>query len=110
MASAVFTGRVLFSMTILEDSENARICRAVFSQYWRSAAIPAPRPNDLVGVFTLTKMMSFSRIPVSISVLKKRFFPRVALTIVSRPGSKMGSSSEFHAAIRSGLMSTTVTR
>ena len=87
MASAVFTGRVLFSMTILEDSENSRICRAVFSQYWRSAAIPAPRPKDLVGVFTLTKMMSFSRIPASISVLKKRFLPRVALTSSSRPGS-----------------------
>ena len=87
MAKAVFTGRVLFSMTILEDSENSRICLAVFSQYWRSAAIPAPRPKVLVGVFTLTKMMSFSRIPVSISVLKKRFLPRVAAMSLSSPGS-----------------------
>ncbi len=67
-------------MTILDDSENARICRAVFSQYWRSAAIPAPSPKALVGVFTLTKMMSFSRIPASMSVLKKRFRPRAAAT------------------------------
>jgi len=43
-------------------------------------------------------------------VLKKRFLPRVAWTISSRPGSKMGSSSEFQAAMRSALMSTTVTR
>ncbi len=33
MARAVFTGRVLFSITILDDCENSRICRAVFSQY-----------------------------------------------------------------------------
>src|SRR5574340_1140204 len=41
MARAVFTGRVLFSMTILDDREWVRICRAVCSQYWRSAAMPA---------------------------------------------------------------------
>jgi len=74
-------------MTILEDWENSRIWRAVFSQYWRSAAIPAPRPKDLVGVFTLTKMMSFSRIPLSMSVLKKRFRLRVVRTNSSSPGS-----------------------
>jgi len=87
MASAVFTGRVLFSMTILSESEFSRICRAVFSQYWRSAAMPAPAPKVLVGVFTLTKIMSWERMAPSMSVLKKRFFPLVARINSSSPGS-----------------------
>ena len=33
MASAVFTGRVLFSTTIFGERACARICRAVLSQY-----------------------------------------------------------------------------
>jgi hypothetical protein len=63
------------------------IWRAVFSQYCRSAARPAPWPNILVGVFTLTKMMSASAMWRSTSVEKTRFLPRTARTISSRPGS-----------------------
>ena len=36
---------MLFSTTIFEDVEFSKIWRAVFSQYWRSAAFPAPRPR-----------------------------------------------------------------
>ncbi|OQC72631.1 MAG: hypothetical protein BWX45_00849 [Deltaproteobacteria bacterium ADurb.Bin002] len=60
MACAVLIGSVLFSMTIFGVFEFSRICRAVFSQYCRSAAMPAPAPKVLVGVLTQTKMMSFS--------------------------------------------------
>ena len=41
---AVLTGRVLFSTTILGESDTRRICRATFSQHCRSAALPALRP------------------------------------------------------------------
>jgi hypothetical protein len=46
---------------------------------------------------------------LSTSVLKNRFLPRCAFTISSRPGSKIGRSSLFHAAILTGLTSTMVT-
>ena len=87
IASAVRTGNVDFSTIIFDRSEFARICRAVFSQYCKSAARPAPSPKVFVGVFTDTKMMSASRMPWSTSVEKKRFTPRVCLTTSSRPGS-----------------------
>jgi hypothetical protein len=50
IAWAVRTGRVDFSTTILLRVEWARICRAVFSQYCRSAARPAPWPGVFVYV------------------------------------------------------------
>ena len=53
MASAVLTGTVDFSTMILLDVEHAAIMRAAPSQYVRSAALPAPIPLVLVGVFTL---------------------------------------------------------
>ena len=53
MASAVFTGTVLFSTMILEVVDTLAIMRAAPSQYARSAALPAPTPVILVGVFTL---------------------------------------------------------
>ena len=53
MASAVFTGTVLFSTMILDVVETDAIMRAAPSQYARSAALPAPTPVTLVGVFTL---------------------------------------------------------
>ena len=53
MASAVFTGTVLFSTTILLLVDTEAIMRAAPSQYVRSAALPAPTPLVLVGVFTL---------------------------------------------------------
>ncbi len=53
MASAVFTGTVDFSTTILLLVETDAIRRAAPSQYVRSAALPAPIPWVLVGVFTL---------------------------------------------------------
>ena len=87
IASAVRTGRVLFSTTILCEVEFSRIWRAVFSQYCRSAARPAPCPKVLVGVLTLTKMISASAMWRSISVEKNRLRPRAARTTSSRPGS-----------------------
>ena len=74
-------------VTILDDSALSRICRAVFSQYCRSDAMPAPSPNVLVGVLTLTKMMSDSLMPFSIFVLKNRLRLRAAATTLARPGS-----------------------
>ena len=53
MASAVFTGTVLFSTMILELVDTLAIMRAAPSQYARSAALPAPTPVIFVGVFTL---------------------------------------------------------
>ena len=53
MASAVFTGTVLFSTIILDVVDTEAIMRAAPSQYARSAALPAPTPVILVGVFTL---------------------------------------------------------
>ena len=53
IASAVFTGTVDFSTTILEEVQTLAIMRAAFSQYVRSAALPAPTPEDFVGVLTL---------------------------------------------------------
>jgi hypothetical protein len=75
----------------------------------RSAAYPAPTPLFFVGVLTLTKIKSASMMALSTSVSKKRFLPRLALTISSSPGSKMGSESEFQAAMRAALTSTMVT-
>ncbi len=60
MVWAVLTGSVLFSTTILGDVATRTIWRATFSQYWRSAARPAPSPKVLVGVLTETKIMSAS--------------------------------------------------
>ena len=109
IAAAVRTGRVDFSTIILPSSAISRMLRAVFSQYCRSEAFPAPWPNVLVGVFTETKMMSASLIAAGISVLKNRFRPRARLTTSSRPGSKIGRLSLFQASIRAWLISTTVT-
>mmetsp|Transcript_2955 Transcript_2955/g.10453 ORF Transcript_2955/g.10453 Transcript_2955/m.10453 type:complete len:237 (-) Transcript_2955:196-906(-) len=87
MASAVFTGTVDFSTTILLDVDTAAMARAAPSQYVRSAARPAPMPCVFVGVFTLTNTMSASATCFAVSVLKKRFLPRAANTTSSRPGS-----------------------
>ena len=56
MASAVLTGTVLFSTMILLLVDTLAIMRAAPSQYARSAALPAPTPVVLVGVFTLRGM------------------------------------------------------
>uniref|UniRef100_A0A0D9ZDE6 WRKY domain-containing protein n=1 Tax=Oryza glumipatula TaxID=40148 RepID=A0A0D9ZDE6_9ORYZ len=84
IASAVLTGTVDFSTTILSDLDTSAIILAALSQ---SAALPAPRPRVLVGVFTDTKMMSASATCFSTSVLKKRFLPLHSLTTSSSPGS-----------------------
>ena len=109
IASAVRTGSVDFSTTILSRFAAAEIVRALDSQYWRSLARPAPRPKVLVGVFTPTKMMSHFLMQPSMSVEKNRFFPRTFFTISASPGSYTGRLSEFHAAILSAFMSTTHT-
>ena len=44
---------MLFSTTILLLVDTEAIMRAAPSQYVRSAALPAPTPLVLVGVFTL---------------------------------------------------------
>ena len=109
MASAVRTGRVLFSTTILSRLATFTMLRAVASQNCRSDAAPAPRPKVLVGVFTPTKMMSHSLMAASMSVEKNRFLPRRRSTTSCRPGSKMGILLEFQASMRFLLMSTTMT-
>ena len=53
IASAVFTGTVDFSTTILLVVDTEAIMRAAPSQYVKSAALPAPTPRVFVGVFTL---------------------------------------------------------
>jgi hypothetical protein len=58
MASAVLTGTVDFSTTILLDLATEAISLAAPSQYVRSAAFPAPTPLVLVGVLTLRKEQS----------------------------------------------------
>jgi hypothetical protein len=100
---------VLFSTTITGRPALRRILRAVFSQYWRSAARPAPCPNVLVGVFTLTKIISASPIACSTSAVKRRFLPRDWRRTSCKPGSKIGGRPDCHAATRSGLMSATTT-
>lgn len=44
--------------------------------------LPAPSPVVLVGVLTLTKMMSASRMALSISVEKNRFLHKGILCMV----------------------------
>ena len=73
MDSAERTGTVDFSTTILSDFAISAILRAHNSQFFMFAALPAPNPEVLVGVLTLTKIMSASRIASSIPVEKKRF-------------------------------------
>mmetsp|Transcript_2063 Transcript_2063/g.5298 ORF Transcript_2063/g.5298 Transcript_2063/m.5298 type:complete len:253 (+) Transcript_2063:516-1274(+) len=85
--SAVRTGTVDFSTTILGEVAILAMVRAQFSQFLMLAARPAPIPDTLVGVLTETKMMSPFSISPSTSVEKKRFLPRQALTTSSRPGS-----------------------
>ncbi len=59
--------------------------RAAFSQFFRSAAIPAPSPKVLVGVFTETKITSAWRMFSAISVEKNRLRPRACRTTSSSP-------------------------
>ena len=109
IAAAVRTGSVDFSTIIFPSSAISRMLRAVFSQYCKSEAFPAPCPKVFVGVFTDTKIMSASLIAAGISVLKNRLRPRARLTTSSKPGSKIGRFSLFQASIRDWLISTTVT-
>lgn len=84
IASAVLTGTVDFSTTILELLETLAIMRAAPSQKERSAALPEPTPLVLVGVLTLTKTQSASAMCFSGSAEKKRFLPRADLTTCAR--------------------------
>ena len=87
IAVAVRTGSVLFSTTIRSCVAHSRISCAVFSQYCRSAARPAPWPKVLVGVLTATNTTSASAIAAGMSVEKKRFLPSVSATTSLSPGS-----------------------
>ena len=71
--SAVRTGTVDFSTTILSDRATSAILRAHNSQFLIFAARPAPIPVVLVGVFTLTKIISDSWIIASTAVEKNKF-------------------------------------
>jgi hypothetical protein len=75
----------------------------------RSAAIPPPSPPGFVGVPTLTKMSSASRIAESTSGLNIKFLLRTDFMTSHNPGSKMGREEEFQASMRAALESTTVT-
>ena len=73
---AVRTGTVLFSTTILSELDTSAIFLAHSSQFLMFAARPAPIPVIFVGVLTEMKIMSALSTSLSMSVLKKRFFPR----------------------------------
>ena len=76
MAWAVLTGSVLFSTTIL-GTRHARGSAGPSSPSTADRP-PGPRraPKVFVGVLTQTKMMSFSRMPRAMSVVKNRFRPQ----------------------------------
>ena len=59
--------------TILSEVATSAILRAQSSQFLIFAARPAPIPLVLVGVLTLTKIISDSIIVLSMSVEKNRF-------------------------------------
>jgi hypothetical protein len=71
--------------TILSPVAISAIFLAHNSQFLILAALPLPIPEILVGVLTETKMISASRIALSISVEKKRFFPLTFSTISCKP-------------------------
>ena len=71
--SAVLTGTVDFSTTILSEVDTLAMVRAQSSRFLTLAALPAPMPYVFVGVFTDTKMMSASLMAPSTSVVKNRF-------------------------------------
>ena len=91
MDSAVFTGKVDFSTTILSDFATLAICRAHCSTYLRSDAIPLPAPYVFVGVFTEIKIISAISICFLISEEKCRFFPLHNFIISLSPGSNIGN-------------------
>ena len=71
MLSAAFTGTVDFSTTILNPlSTVSAMLRAAASTNLRSAALFLPWPYVLVGVLTLMKMISASRMAVAMSAKK----------------------------------------
>lgn len=76
MEPADLTGTVDFSTTILNPLLTSAILRAHASTYFKSAARPLPTPYVFVGVLTEMNMRSAFLMCVSMSVEKKRFFPR----------------------------------
>ena len=50
--SAAFTGTVLFSTTILSCLATVAIFLAADSMYFKSGALPLPKPYVFVGVLT----------------------------------------------------------
>ena len=89
-ASAVRTGTVDFSTTILLEVATLAMVRAQSSQFLMLAARPAPIPWVLVGVLTEMKTMSARAISSSMEVEKKRFFPRQDSTVGGGGGWGMG--------------------
>ena len=76
MISAVRHGTVLFSTKTAPGFAWIAISLVTASRAVTSVALPAPRPRDLVGVFTAIKTMSASLIVFEISVEKKRLGTR----------------------------------
>ena len=70
ITSAVLTGRVLFSTTIVCPLANIATCLAQASTYLRSLALPLPIPFILVGVLTDIKTISALPIFSLIKLLK----------------------------------------
>ena len=87
MVSAVFTGRVLFSTTIVCPLEYLAICLAEDSIHFKSLALPAPFPVFLVGVLTDINIICDYSITLGISEEKNKFLPLTLLIISLRPGS-----------------------
>ena len=85
--SAVRTGKVLFSTTIVWPWAQAATWRAEASIQRRSLAWPAPMPRVLVGVLTERNTMSALAIAASTAVVKWRLRPRQRPTTASSPGS-----------------------
>ena len=73
MTSAVLTGKVLFSTTIVYPLEYLATSLALASTHFKSLDFPAPRPLVLVGVFTDIKIISADSIASFIVVEKNKF-------------------------------------
>ena len=91
ITSAVLTGKVLFSTTIVCPSAASATCLAQASIHLRSLAFPEPNPFFFVGVFTDKNTISASLIDFLISLLKNKFLFLTLEIICSNPGSNIGN-------------------
>ena len=73
ITSAVLTGNVLFSTTIVWPLEYLATCLAQASTHFKSLDFPAPSPLVFVCVFTEMNIISEDFIDSFILVLKNKF-------------------------------------